>query len=476
MEPLTLHPDRFLGVDPGVRTVARRLYDAVSELPLVCPHGHVPPRLLAANEPFDEPSSLIIVPDHYVLRLLYSRGVTLEALGVPITSGRDVQSDPRAVWQLFADHYYLFLGTPTRAWLDFEFYEVLGIRTKLDSGSAQFIYDEILERLTDPSFRPRALYDRFNIEVLTTTDGPSDSLEHHRILRESGWSGRVLPCFRPDALLGIASSAWVTQLGKLALAAGQEISDYRSFIAAIESRRSFFREMGATSTDVAVVTPLTHRLSETDAQRIFTRALRREAGPQDQAQFEAHMLMELARMSVEDGLVMQIHAGSSRNHNDWLYDRFGPDRGGDIPVATEFTMNLRELLNTYGNDPRLTLVLFTLDESTYSRELAPLAGHYPAVRLGPPWWFHDSIEGMERYRRLTTETAGIYNTAGFNDDTRAFLSIPARHDLARRMDANYLATLVMRHQIDESDARRMMYALSYELARETYRLVQEPAP
>jgi glucuronate isomerase len=474
-KPLELHPDRLLGIDPNVRTVARRLFDAAADLPLVCPHGHVSPALLANDEPFEEPSSLIVTPDHYILRLLYSQGIPMEALGVRSREGKPVETDPRAIWQTFADHYYLFHGTPTRAWLDFELREVLGIRTRLDSDSARPIYDEIASRLAEPAFRPRALFERFRIEVLTTTDAASDSLEHHQAIRASDWPGRVLPCFRPDALLRVASPAWRTNVELLAEASGMEIFDYRSFIAALENRREYFRANGATSTDVAVEIPRTGRLSEEEAEAVFERALGGKAATDDQAQFEAHMLMEMARMSVEDGLVMQLHAGSRRNHNDLLFHRFGPDRGADIPVASEYTRNLRELLNAYGNDPRLTLVLFTLDESAYSRELAPIAGHYPSVRLGPPWWFHDSIEGMKRYRRLTTETAGIYNTAGFNDDTRAFLSIPARHDLARRMDANYLATLVARHQIDEEDAHSMMRALSYDLARETYRLDRAPS-
>jgi glucuronate isomerase len=175
-------------------------------------------------------------------------------------------------------------------------------------------------------------------------------------------------------------------------------------------------------------------------------------------------------MSAEDGLVMQLHPGSWRNHNRLIFEAFGPDRGCDIPVATEFTRNLRALLNKFGNHPNFRLVLFTLDESTYSRELAPLAGHYPAVRLGPPWWFHDSIQGMLRFRQRATETAGIYNTAGFNDDTRAFASIPARHDLARRVDSSFLAGLVARHIIEMEEAGEMIVDLACNLARDAYRL------
>lgn len=470
MEDLTLHPDRYFDPNPDVRNIARDLYESVQALPLVCPHGHVDPRLLAANEPFPEPTSLIITPDHYIFRMLYSQGIRLEDLGIPTRDGIEVESDARKIWQIFADHYHLFRGTPTRAWLDYEFCHVFGIRTKLDSGSAMQVYDEMLEKLQSPEFLPRALFDQFNIEVLTTTDAAADTLEHHQSIRDSGWDGTVVPCFRPDAVFKITSPDWLQQVQRLEAAADAEISSVSEFIAALEDRRAFFREMGAVSTDHAVVEPYTHRLSDRKLESIFEAALRGDADAQDQQQFEGHMLMEMARMSVEDGLVMQIHPGAYRNHNQAIYERFGPDKGADVPVPTEYTKNLHALLNEYGNDPQFRLVVFTLDETTYSRELAPLAGHYPAMRLGPAWWFFDSIEGMRRYRELTTETAGIYNTAGFNDDTRAFLSIPARHDLSRRVDANYVAGLIATHQIDRSDAFEMVRAMAYDLVRETYRL------
>ncbi len=470
MEPLEFHPDRFFDADPSIRSIARVLYEATNDLPLVCPHGHVPAELLDDDEPFSEPTSLIVTPDHYIFRMLYAKGIPLEELGIPTKDGTPVETDPRIIWQRFADHYFLFRGMPTRAWLDFVFYEVLGIRMKLDSSSAMYVYDEILERLQEPAFRPRALFEAFNIEVLTTTDAASDSLEHHRSIRDSGWNGRVVPCFRPDAAFQIASKRWNDELGRLSAVSETDISDYRTFIDVLWKRRRAFKALGATSTDHGLTNPATERLSDEEAGQLFERALHGRATPGDQERFEAHMLMEMARMSVEDGLVMQIHAGSLRNHNRTLFDRFGGDVGADIPVATEYTRGLKALLNAYGTDPRFGLVVFTLDESTYGRELAPLAGHYPAMRLGPPWWFFDSIAGMTRYRELATETAGFYNTAGFNDDTRAFLSIPARHDLSRRVDANYLASLVVRHQIDESEAFEVARALAYDLVRETYRL------
>ncbi len=469
-QPLVLHENRFFDSDPGIRFIARSLYEETRELPLICPHGHVDPAVLADNNPFPEPTALLITPDHYVFRMLYSQGIALESLGIPTRDATPVETDPRKIWQIFAEHYYLFRGTPTGAWLDHELHELFGVRVKLDGGSAEYVYDEIAERLASPEFRPRALFERFNIEVLATTDKASDSLTAHRAIRDSDWDGRVIPTLRPDAVLRIAAPEWPAELDALRAATGQPIRDYASFVAALEERRAYFRSLGGTATDHAVLEPYTQWLPPEDTHDIFARALRGEASSTDQKRFEAHMLIEMARMSVDDGMVMQLHAGALRDHNRALFERFGPDKGGDIPVATEYTRNLSALLDAYGNDPRLVLVVFTLDESTYTRELAPLAGHYPAVRLGPPWWFHDSIEGMRRYRQQVTETAGIYNTAGFNDDTRAFCSIPARHDLSRRVDANYLAGLVAGHVIDIDDARVMARALAYELARDTYRL------
>ncbi|HET9002371.1 MAG TPA: glucuronate isomerase [Gemmatimonadaceae bacterium] len=469
-DSLVLHEDRFFDPDPAVRRAARALYEETRHLPLVCPHGHVDPQLLAEDEPFAEPTALLIIPDHYIFRLLYARGVPMESLGIPTRDGTPVERDPRRIWQRVADHYYLFRGTPTGMWLDAELAEVFGVRSKLGPATAQAIYDEIAERLATPEFRPRALFERFNIEVLATTDKASDPLAHHAAIRDSEWDGRVIPTFRPDATFRIAASGWREEIAALAVLTRAEIGDFAAFIAALENRRAFFKEMGATATDHAVLVPYTERLSALEADRLFRRASRGEATAEDQARFEAHMLMEMARMSAEDGLVMQLHPGALRDHNAQVLTRFGIDKGADIPIATEYTRNLRALLNAYGNDPRLTLVLFTLDESTYARELAPLAGHYPAVRLGPPWWFHDSLEGMRRFRERTTETAGIYKTAGFNDDTRAFCSIPARHDLARRADANFLGGLVARHVVDMPDARAMAHALAYGLAKETYRL------
>ena len=467
-----LHEDRYFDSDPIIRRNARALYDGTRALPIVSPHGHLDAAILARNDSFADPASLIVTPDHYILRLLYSRGVPLESLGVAPIDGRppNAEEDPRKIWQMFADHWKLFRATPTRAWLEYELREVFGIKRDLDSGSAQMVYDAIMERLLSPEFRPRALFKRFNIEVLATTDAASDTLEHHKALRAADLGGRVIPTFRPDGVFRIAWPQWPAELERLGRVVGAAIGNYSQLVKALVRRRAEFKAVGATATDHAVFVPRAERLEAAEADRLFAKALGGTATEDDQSRFQAHLLMEMARMSVEDGLVMQLHPGALRNHNESVHGRFGPDRGGDIPVTTEFTRNLRPLLNAYGNDARFRLIVFTLDESTYSRELAPLAGHYPALLLGAPWWFHDSIEGMTRFRRQTTETAGIENTAGFADDTRAFCSIPARHDLARRVDANYLGRLVARHVIDMADAREMARALAYELAKRAYRL------
>lgn len=465
-----LNEDRFFDPDPSVRKIARELYDGVKDLHIVSPHGHTDPRWFAENQPFPDPTELILTPDHYVFRMLYSRGIPMESLGVPAVDGTPVETDHRKIWQVFGDHYYLFRGTPTEAWLNHSLYHVFEIREKFTPDSALRIYDQIEEKLRSPEFLPRALFDRFNIEVLSTTDGAADTLEHHQAIRDSDWNGRVIPCFRPDSVVNIQSSDWKAQVQSMGDLCGIKIDSYEKFIQALENRRAFFKSMDAVSTDQGVHSPYTHRLTTGEVKGLFQRALDGEANDEDGGLFAAHMLMEMARMSIEDGLVMQIHPGSFRNHNQSVYQRFGPDKGCDIPLKTEYTLNLYELLNAYGNDPRLSLIVFTLDESTYARELAPLAGHYPAMKLGPPWWFHDSFQGMMRFRQRVSETAGIYNTVGFNDDTRAFPSIPARHDLSRRVDSNFLAGLVVRHIIDMEDARQMSHALAYDLVKAAYHL------
>jgi glucuronate isomerase len=471
----TLSPDRCFDPNPAQRELARRLYAAVKDVPLVCPHGHVNAQLLADPDArFGSPAELFIIPDHYVVWMLYSQGVPMEDLGVPTRDGTPVETDHRRIWQRFAEHFYLFRGTPTGLWLMDELINVFGVDEPLNGDTAQRIYDRLESQLVRPEFTPRALLKQFNIEVLCTTDSAADPLEQHRRLHADGVS-LVRPTFRPDAVTNLDTPGWRTHMQALGQAAGVEVSSYRAFIQALESRRAYFKALGATATDHAAVTAHTECLTEREAAELFNRALHGRATQSDAARFTAHMLIEMARMSVEDGLVMQLHVGSLRNHNAQIFARFGPDMGADIPTQADWTHGLRALLNSYGNDRRLQLILFTLDESSYSRELAPLAGHYPALLLGPPWWFFDSVNGIRRYLDLVVETAGIYNTAGFNDDTRAFASIPARHDMWRRVTCNWIAGQVLQGLVSEADAGELAQAFACRLARRAYRLQQPEA-
>jgi glucuronate isomerase len=467
---LSMPADRYFDPDPIQKEIAQDLYNQVAGLPLVCPHGHVDPKMFADPDyQFGTPVDLLLIPDHYIFRMLYSQGISLESVGIPRSDGTPVESDHRKIWQIFAENFYLFRGTPTGVWLADELYHVFGVRDKLDGENAQKIYDQIADCLARPDFRPRRMFEQFNIEVLATTDSASDPLVHHKAIKESGWKGSVVPTFRPDGVVNIDRPDWRQNIDALGEVSGFEIKNFKQLIEALENRRAYFKSMGATATDHAALTPHTCKLSPGEAETIFQRALRGESTDADAAQMTGYLLMENARMSIEDGLVMQFHPGSYRNHNRLIFDRFGYDKGCDIPIPVEYTRSLMPLLNKYGNDHRLTLILFTIDETTYARELAPLAGHYPAVKLGPPWWFHDSLNGLRRYRDTVMETAGLHNTVGFNDDTRAFPSIPARHDLARRVDANWIASLVMRGIVDLDDAGEMIYDTAYRLAKGAYK-------
>ena len=469
-DQLLLPEDRYFDPDPKQKEIALHLYRQVADKPLVCPHGHVDPRMFADPDyQFGTPADLLLIPDHYIFRMLYSQGIALESLGVPRADGGEVENDHRKIWQTFADNFFLFRGTPTGMWLAHELSDVFGVTDKLNSANAQKIYDQIADCLTKPEFRPRQLFERFNIEILATTDAAADTLEHHQAIRASGWKGRIVPTFRPDGVVNIDRPDWRENIEELGKTCGYEISSYKKLIEALESRRAFFRSMGATATDHAALTPFTCVLTEAEAEAIFQRALAGAATEDDATRFTGHLIVQNARMSTEDGLVMQFHPGSYRNHNAVVFEKFGYDKGCDIPVSSDFTRNLKPLLDLYGSDSRLRMILFTLDETTYSRELAPLAGHYPALRLGPPWWFHDSLNGMRRFRDQAMETAGLYNTAGFNDDTRAFPSIPARHDLARRVDANWIAGLVVRGIVDLDDADEMIHDAAYRLAKRAYK-------
>lgn len=462
MTTTVLNPDRYFSSHTAIRNVARELYESVATFPLVCPHGHVDPHLFAdPNATFGSPADLFIIPDHYVTRMLYSQGIPFESL---------VGGDHRKIWRIFCENFILFRGTPSGIWLRDELVSVFGVAEKPCASNADRLFDFLTEKLASPDFSPRKLFERFNIEVLCTTDAATDTLEQHQAIRQSGWRGRIFPTFRPDGVVNLDAANWPANIDQLSEVSNTDVVDYKSYIQALEQRRAFFKSMGATATDHAALTPATAELTPVEVETIFQRALKGELDSADPARFTAHMLMEMACMSIEDGLVMQLHPGSLRNHNEIIFKKYGLDKGADIPIQTEYTRNLLPLLNKYGNDPRLTLILFTLDETAYSRELAPLAGHYPALKLGPPWWFFDSLNGMARYFDQVMETVGIYNTVGFNDDTRAFSSIPARHDVWRRASANWLAGLVVRHIIDMEDAREMIRELAIGLAKRVYKL------
>ncbi len=464
-----LNGNRLFPVEGCARAVAAKLYEAVKNLPIISPHGHTDPRWFAENGPFPNPAALFIQPDHYIFRMLYSQGVSLESLGIPQVDGQE-HADPREVWRIFARHYYLFRGTPTRLWLDYAFENQFGLKERLNGNNADAYYDLIAKALETPEYRPRALFEKFNIEVLATTDSPLDTLEYHQAIRDSGWKGRVLPTFRPDSVIDSEYIGFLYKIERLGEITGENIGTYKGYLNALRNRRAFFKSMGATATDHGHLTAMTADLDAATAESLYGRILSGRSVPQEQEIFQAQMLTEMAGMSVEDGLTMQLHPGSVRNHNAVIYEKFGRDKGADMPSPTEYVRNLRPLLSKYGNDSRLTFILFTLDETAFSRELAPLAGHYPALRLGPPWWFHDSPEGMMRFRETATETAGFYNTVGFNDDTRAFLSIPARHDVARRVDSAFLGRLVAEHRLDEDEALEVIQDLTVNLVKKAYKL------
>ena len=468
--PLRLNPDRLFPSDPATRDVARRLYAEIKDLPIVSPHGHTDPSWFAENQNWANPAELLITPDHYVFRMLFSQGVALEDLGVPRADGGPVETDPRKIWRLFAERYHLFRGTPSRMWHDWVYSEVFGIDVRLSAETADHYYDIIDAALKTEAFKPRALFERYNIEVIATTESPLDPLEHHAAIKASGWTGKVVTAYRPDPVLDPDYEGFHDNLVQFGAITGEDVSTWEGYLAAHRKRRAFFASYGATSTDHGHPTAFTANLSQADASALYQKVATGPVSAKEAELFRGQMLTEMARMSVDDGLTMQIHPGSSRNHNQVVFEKFGRDKGADIPTGTNYVADLKPLLDAFGSHPGLTIILFTLDETSYSRELAPLAGHYPALRLGPPWWFHDSPEGMRRFREQITETAGFYNTVGFNDDTRAFLSIPARHDVARRMDCGWLAQLVVEHRIEEDEAHELARALTYDLVKAAYKL------
>lgn len=465
-----VHQDRLLPSEPASLSLARDLLASVADLPIISPHGHCDPAWFAQNKRFPNPAELFVIPDHYVFRMLASQGISLTELGIKNLDGATVQTDPQKIWQLFAENFHLFRGTPSQLWLNHAFQEVFGIQHPLTAESAGSYYDQIDQQLAKENFTPRALFDRFNIEVLATTEGALDTLEWHRDIAESDWQGRIITTYRPDSVIDPETPDFATNIEQLAQLSNEPATSWHGYLAAHRNRRAFFQQHGATATDHGHLTARTENLDQVAAERLFQRALKGDCTSEQADVFRGHMLTEMAKMSLDDGMTMQIHAGAYRNHSPHIMRQHGANMGFDVPLSTNYTHALRPLLDAVGLEKNLNIILFTLDESVYSRELAPLAGAYPALKLGPPWWFHDSFEGMRRFRESTTETCGFYNTAGFNDDTRAFCSIPARHDVARRTDSHYLATLVRSGRLTESDAFEVIKDLSYNLAKSSYQL------
>jgi glucuronate isomerase len=449
--PLRLHPDRLLPADPGVRAIARRLYDHVRDLPVIAPHGHVDAALLLDDRPFPDPAALLVTPDHYVTRLLHADGVALSDVGVG--RGGLSEEESRRAWRLLCERWHVYAGTPVRFWLEAELADIFGVTVTPSAATADLIYDQIAAALTDDAFRPRALYRRFDISVLATTDDPCADLSAHAALAaDPGWPGRVIPTFRPDRYLEPADDGWGQAVGRLGASADVDTGDYAGYVEALERRRRYFVAHGAVSADHSHADSRTDPLPPAEAARIYRAALAGAASAAEATAFRRHMVLEMARMSCDDGLVMTLHPAVRRNHHGPTFARYGADVGADMPIRVEFTDALRPLLQRFGTHPGFHLIVFTVDETVWSRELAPLAGFYPAVYIGVPWWFLDAPEAIRRFRAAVTETAGLSRTSGFVDDTRAFCSIPARHDMSRRVDAAFLAGLVAEHRIDEREA------------------------
>ena len=469
MRKLDLHPDRLFPADPAIRAIARMLYAEIADLPIVSPHGHTDAGWFADDAAWSDATALLLAPDHYIFRMLYSHGIDLDALAIPRRDGTPA-TDPRAAWAVFAQNYALFRGTPSRLWLDHVFADVFGFDVALDAETADFYFDGIAEKLATPAFRPRALFDRFNIAFLATTEGAQDDLGAHHRIHASGWGGRVVTTYRPDGVIDVEHEAFKPAMARFAEMTGEDVYSWKGYLAAHRKRRADFRAAGATATDHGHPTAATANLSPPEVEALFGRITGSDWTAADAELFRAHMLTEMAAMSIEDGMVMQIHPGSYRNHNAGLFASHGRDKGADIPTRTDYVHALKPLLDRFGTSTALSIILFTLDESVYARELAPLAGHYPCLKLGPSWWFHDSPEGMRRFRETTTETAGFYNTVGFNDDTRAFLSIPARHDVARRVDCGFLARLVAEHRLADWEAADLAHELTSGLVCRAYKI------
>ncbi|GGZ97584.1 uronate isomerase [Arenicella chitinivorans] len=465
-----LDPNRLFPADSASREIAIQLYNTIKDRPIISPHGHTDPSWFANNECFTDATKLLLVPDHYLFRMLYSQGISMSSLGVPRVDGGAVETDMRKIWHCLAENYHLFRGTPSSMWMDHVFYEVFGLNELFSPATADSFYDHISAQLQTDAYRPRALLDRFNIELIATTEGAIDELPHHRAIAGTEWAKRVITTFRPDDAIDPSREDFIDNVARLGELTGEDTTTWTGYLDAMRARRATFREHGATATDHGHPTAATADLSRSECEALFSKCLSGHSTAAEQELFRAQMLTEMAGMSLEDGMVMQIHAGARRNVNQQVFEQFGRDKGADVPSSTNYLDGLIPLLNKYGNETKLNIILFTLDETTYSRELAPLAGHFPCLKLGPPWWFHDSPEGMLRFRQQATESAGFYNTVGFNDDTRAFLSIPARHDVARRMDCRFLATLVAEGRLRLHEAEELAPALAYDFAKQGYKL------
>ena len=460
----THRDDRLLPREPATRDIARHLYEQVARAGIISPHGHVPARILAEDQPFSDPATLFVSSDHYVTRQLHASGVSMDALSVAYGA------DPREVWRTLAGHAHVLAGTASAFWLRDELASVFGIEDELAPDNADEVFDRISALLPQPEYRPRALFGRFGIQVLATTDDPLDPLEAHQALSDSAtFTGRVMPTLRADAYIDPAGPNFTVNTERLLSVTGAPAT-FAGYLTALRERRAYFAGRGAVSVDVGVTDPATADLTAAEAERLFQRALSDALGADDKRLFRAHMLLQLAGMSVDDGLVLTIHAGAYRNHNSATFKRFGPDTGHDIPVPISFTRELRPLLERFGLEPNLHLILFTVDETVFSRELAPLAGFYPSVYIGAPWWFLDAPDAILRWRSAITETAGFYRTSGFIDDTRAFLSIPARHDVSRRTDASFLARYVAEGRMTLAMAERVIADLVDVIPRTAFKL------
>jgi len=469
MSSLQLEADRALPFPAEQRSIAREIYGQTKDLPLICMHGHVDPEVFADDAPFADAAQLLIVPDHYVFRMLASQGIEPARLGVPRVDGGPVETDSRRIWRTFCENWKLFRGTPSRYWLEHELVEVFGVNLVPSADTADEIFDQIAARVADPQFRPRALLDRFNIEVISTTDPATSDLRQHARLAGDGLGERVVPTFRPDSLAYLDRPTWREEIAELSKVSEVDTTTYDGFLEALRSRRAAFVQAGARATDHGHLLANTEPMELTAARALYSRVLGGEEASEGEVEaFAANMLYRMAEMSCEDGLVMQIHPGVLRDHSTSVWRTYGSDKGYDIPVQTEFTRALRPMLEAFGTNPRFRVLLYTVDETVFSRELAPIAGTYPSVRLGAPWWFLDSPEGMRRFWESAMETAGFYNTSGFVDDTRAYASIPARHDLFRRISAGHLARWVLEHRLGLEEAMETAVDLAYNLPKHSY--------